>query len=225
MSRALCKTFAFVFLGIIFVVPLFQGIWEKAVEGGSLRVLGVFRKIPSEANLRSFEKELEESSKVADWIRPVYRQLRWLVMRDLGDKAVAAADGWAYYGPNIRYLGEGYFKNLKSENPGEDPAATIADFAAQLRRRGMALLVVPVPSKPSIAPERLRRGLLPSLDLSLHTRRFMDELRGRGIDVCPDHGGCPNPAMAANGRGHQTRTRLPPAKCGPTTSPPRPCRR
>jgi hypothetical protein len=37
MSRALCKTFAFVFLGIIFVVPLFQGIWEKAVEGGSLR--------------------------------------------------------------------------------------------------------------------------------------------------------------------------------------------
>ena len=146
-------------------------------------MLGVFRKIPSEANLRSFEKELEESSKVADWIRPVYRQLRWLVMRDLGDKAVAAADGWAYYGPNIRYLGEGYFKNLKSENPGEDPAATIADFAAQLRRRGMALLVVPVPSKPSIAPERLRRGLLPSLDLSLHTRRFMDELRGRGIDV------------------------------------------
>jgi hypothetical protein len=183
MSRALCKTFAFVFLGIIFVVPLFQGIWEKAVEGGSLRVLGVFRKIPSEANLRSFEKELEESSKVADWIRPVYRQLRWLVMRDLGDKAVAAADGWAYYGPNIRYLGEGTFKNVKSDGTGDDPAATITDFAAQLRRRGIALLVVPVPSKPSIAPERLRRGLAPSLDLSLHTRRFMDELRGRGIDV------------------------------------------
>jgi hypothetical protein len=146
-------------------------------------VLGVFRKIPSEANLRSFEKDLEESCRVADWLRPAYRQLRWLLMRDLGDKAVAASDGWAYYGPNIRYLGEGYFKNLKSENPGEDPAATIADFAAQLRRRGIGLLVVPVPSKPSIAPERLRRGLAPSLDLSLHTRRFMDELRGRGIDV------------------------------------------
>jgi hypothetical protein len=183
MSRACCKTFAFIFLGIIFVVPLFQGVWEKAVEGESLRVLGVFRKVPSEANLRSFEKELEESCKVADWLRPAYRQLRWLLMRDLGDKAVAAADGWAYYGPNIRYLGEGYFKNVKSENPGEDPTATIADFAAQLRRRGIALLVVPVPSKPAIAPERLRHGLAPSLDLSVHTRRFMDELRGRGIDV------------------------------------------
>jgi len=183
MSRACCKTFAFIFLGIIFAVPLFQGVWEKAVEGESLRVLGVFRKVPSEANLRSFEKELEESCKVADWLRPAYRQLRWLLMRDLGDKAVAAADGWAYYGPNIRYLGEGYFKTLKSENPGEDPAATIADFAAQLRRRGIVLLVVPVPSKPSIAPEHLRRGLVPSLDLSVHTRRFMDELRGQGVDV------------------------------------------
>ncbi|MGB8295871.1 MAG: hypothetical protein WCG85_10630 [Polyangia bacterium] len=183
MSRACCKTFAFVFLGIIFAVPLFQGVWEKVVEGESLRVLGVFRKVPSEANLRSFEKELEESCKVADWLRPAYRQLRWLLMRDLGDKAVAAADGWAFYGPDIRYLGEGYFKNLKSEGPGEDPAATIADFAGQLRRHGIALLVVPVPSKPSIAPERLRRGLAPSLDLSVNTRRFMDELRGQGIDV------------------------------------------
>jgi hypothetical protein len=183
MSRACCKTFAFIFLGIIFAVPLFQGVWEKAVEGESLRVLGVFRKVPSEANLRSFEKELEESCKVADWLRPAYRQLRWMLMRDLGDKAVAAADGWAYYGPDIRYLGEGYFKNVKSENPGEDPAATIADFAAQLHRRGIALLVVPVPSKPSIAPERLRHGLTPSLDLSVNTRRFMGELRGRGIDV------------------------------------------
>jgi hypothetical protein len=42
---------------------------------------------------------------------------------------------------------------------------------------------VPVPSKPAIAPERLRRGLAPSLALSLHTRRFMSELRGLGVDV------------------------------------------
>jgi hypothetical protein len=146
-------------------------------------VLGVFKKIPSEANLRGYEKELEESSKAAEWLRPIFRRLRWLVMRDLGDKAVATADGWAYYGPNLRYMGEGYFRDGKPEIPGDDPAGTIVDFAAQLRRRGIALLVVPVPSKPSIAPERLRRGLAPSLDLSVHTRRFMDELRGRGIDV------------------------------------------
>ena len=56
MSRACCKTFAFIFLGIIFVVPLFQGIWEKAVEGESVRALAVFRKIPSEANLRTLAR-------------------------------------------------------------------------------------------------------------------------------------------------------------------------
>jgi hypothetical protein len=50
MSRACCKTLAFTFLAILFAVPVFQGIWEKTVEGESLRVLGLFKKVPSEAN-------------------------------------------------------------------------------------------------------------------------------------------------------------------------------
>jgi hypothetical protein len=183
MSRACHKTYVFTFLAIIFAVPVFQGIWEKAVEGESLRALGLFKKVPSEANIRAYEKELEEASKVAGWLRPAHRQLRWWVMRDLGDKAVAGADGWAYYGPNIEYLGQRYFRELKSGKPADDPAETIADFAQQLARRNIRLLVVPVPTKPTVAPERLRRGLAPSLALSVHTRRFLDELRGRGIEV------------------------------------------
>jgi hypothetical protein len=182
-SRACNKTLAFAFLGVLFLVPLFQGIWEKVVEGESLRVLRVFTQVPSETNLRSFEKELEDNSKVADALRPAFRQLRWWLMRDLGDKAVAAADGWAYYGPNIRYLAERDPRTQASQGRAEDPADTVVDFAQQLGRRGIRLLLVPIPSKPSIAPERLRRGLAPSLALSVHTRRFMDELRGRGIDV------------------------------------------
>ena len=51
MSRACCKTFVFTFLAIIFAVPLFQGIWEKAVEGESLRVLGVFKKVPERGRI------------------------------------------------------------------------------------------------------------------------------------------------------------------------------
>jgi len=50
---------------------------EKAVEGESLRVLGVFRKVRARPNLRSFEKELEESCK-SPIARPAYRQLRWM---------------------------------------------------------------------------------------------------------------------------------------------------
>ena len=183
MSRACCKTYVFTFLAIIFAVPVFQGIWEKTVEGESLRVLGLFKKAPSEANIRAYEKELEEASKVAGWLRPVHRQLRWWVIRDLGDKAVAGSDGWAYYGPNIEYLGQRYFGDLKSSKAADHPADTIADFARQLAARNIRLLVVPIPTKPAIAPEQLRRGLAPSLALSVHSRRFMDELRGRGIEV------------------------------------------
>jgi hypothetical protein len=183
MSRACSKTLVFAFVGIVFAVPIFQGIWEKAVEHESLRVLDVFKKVPTEANLRAFEKDLEDSSKVAAWIRPLFRQARWLLLRDLGDKAIAGADGWAYYGPNVRYLGERYFRDCKPEGPTDDPADVVVDFAEQLGQRGIHLLMVPVPSKPGVAPEHLRRGLAPSLALSIHTRRFMAELRGRGIDV------------------------------------------
>ena len=187
MSRIACKTLVIVFLGMIFAVPVSQAVWERAVEHEPPRVLSLFKKVPSGENLRSFEKDLEESSRVAEAIRPIFRQARWLLLRDLGDKAVPGADGWAYYHPDIRYLGESYFRACKPEGSSEDPAIVIADFAEQLSRRGIHLLVVPVPSKPSVAPERLRRGLAPSLDLATHTRRFMGELRGRGIDVLDLH--------------------------------------
>jgi hypothetical protein len=187
MSRTCQKAYVFTFLAIIFAVPVFQAIWEKTVEGESVRALGLFKKVPSEANLRAYEKDLEEASKVAGWLRPLHRQLRWWVMRDLGDKAVAGSDGWAYYGPDIHALGEQYFRDLRSFNPADDPVEAIADFQRQLAARNIRLLVVPIPTKPAIAPQHLRGGLEPSLALAAHTRRFMDELRGRGIAVLDLH--------------------------------------
>lgn len=183
MSRACQKAFVFTFLAIIFAVPVFQGIWEKAAEKESLRVLGLFKKIPNEANLRAYEKDLEESSKVAGWLRPLHRQLRWWVMRDLGDKAVAASDGWAYYGPDIHYLAEAYFRDLKASKPQDDPLPAIQDFQQQLARRNIRLLVVPIPTKGAVQPGKLRSGLATQLELSAHSRRFIGELRSRGIEV------------------------------------------
>ncbi len=189
MSRTTCKTLVIAFLGMIFAVPVLEAVWEKAVGHETPRVLSLFKKVPTGENLRSFERDLEESSLVAEAMRPIFRQARWLLLRDLGDKAVPGADGWAYYHPDIRYLGEAYFRARKPEAPTDDPAVVIADFAEQLGRRGIHLLIVPVPSKPAIAPEHLRQGLAPSLELAAHTRRFMGELRDLGIDVFDLHAG------------------------------------
>ena len=183
MSRACQKAFVFAFLAIIFAVPVFQGVWEKTVEKESPRVLGLFKKVPSEPNLRAYEKDLEENSQVAGWLRPLHRQLRWWVMRDLGDKAVAASDGWAYYGPNIHYLGERYFRDLKSNNPADDPVEAIADFNQQLAKRNIRLLVVPIPTKGTVQPSHLRSQLGPDVAIAAHSRRFLDELRGRQTEV------------------------------------------
>src|SRR5205823_4060342 len=65
-----------------------------------------------------------------------------------------------------------------------DPIPAIVDFHDQLKRRGIDLLLVPVPPKAAIYPEKI----LPDVDLHGETAapflaRFYDELRKRGIDV------------------------------------------
>jgi hypothetical protein len=180
MKRSAQLTLTLLFLATILGVPLAQGIVEK-LRGDSVGALEVFKRRPSEPNLRLFEKEIEEASIVAQAVRPRFQLARYLVLRDLGEKALRGRRGWVYYHPELRYLGEPYFRRLKRE--GDDPAETIADFAAQLQRRGVALLVVPVPSKPSVHPERLVPSLRPSLALATHTQRFIGELRGRGLHV------------------------------------------
>src|SRR5882724_7540530 len=65
-----------------------------------------------------------------------------------------------------------------------DPIPAIVDFHEQLKKRGIDLLLMPVPPKAAIYPEKI----LPEVDLHGETAapylaRFYDELRGRGIDV------------------------------------------
>ena len=83
------------------------------------------------------------------------------------EKAYLGRDGWLFYRPGIDYLtGPGFLdplalaKRAKSGKsyaapPQPDPIAAIVDFARQLRRRGIALVVVPAPGKAMIHPEML----------------------------------------------------------------------
>lgn len=105
--------------------------------------------------------------------------------------AVAGADGWYFLSAELRLLSIGQFwgdaaaKVCRSPKPeAADPIPAIVDFQQQLKARGIELLLVPVPPKASIYPEKL----LPQLgkhtdDTDLYLHRFYDELRAKGVDV------------------------------------------
>ena len=104
---------------------------------------------------------------------------------------IPGADGWFFLSSDIRFLSVGQFwgadaaKVSRAHKPeSADPIPAIVDFHEQLKKRGIDLLLMPVPPKAAIYPEKI----LTEVDLHGETAapflaRFYDELRGRGIDV------------------------------------------
>jgi alginate O-acetyltransferase complex protein AlgJ len=105
--------------------------------------------------------------------------------------ALAGKDGWLFLASELRYLahgqfwGEGAGKASRTRNAkAADPLPAITDFHRQLNERGIRLLVVPVPAKAAILPDKIGIDAAPSAS---ETAPFQDafyrELRRAGIDV------------------------------------------
>jgi alginate O-acetyltransferase complex protein AlgJ len=108
-------------------------------------------------------------------------------------KAAAGAgeDGWLFFAGELRLLSLGRFwgddapkvsRARKAELANPIPA--ILDFQHQLKARGIELVLVPVPPKAAIYPEKI----VPGFDLRSHDpapvlRRFYGELRAAGVDL------------------------------------------
>ena len=104
---------------------------------------------------------------------------------------IPGVDGWFFLSSDIRFLSVGQFwgadaaKVSRAHKPeSADPIPAIVDFHEQLKKRGIDLLLMPVPPKAAIYPEKI----LPDVDLHGETAapflaRFYDELRKREIDV------------------------------------------
>ena len=104
---------------------------------------------------------------------------------------IAGVEGWLFLSSDIRFLSAGQFwgaeaaKVSRAHKPeSADPIPAIVDFHEQLKKRGIELLLMPVPPKAAIYPEKI----LPDIDLHGETAtpylaRFYDELRKQGIDV------------------------------------------
>jgi hypothetical protein len=153
------------FLLIVYGVPLSQAGLE-IYRGHRPQALDLLATVPATENLREFEKELERASVYPQRIRPWMQYVTYVVLRSPGEKAILGRDGWLFYKPDVQYLVE--------QSPQEDPAGAILAFRQELLRRGIRLLVLPMPGKPSVYPGKLTRRdgfRSPTLDLLTRLRR------------------------------------------------------
>lgn len=147
-------------------VPLVQAVLEveqglaRGASGSDLwppsldpRRLGWWPSVPE---LRSFEESQEDESFLRDTVVPLV-QVPLVELGAGNEQVYLGRDGWLFYSDDVDHVtGPPFLAGRRSPaDPG--PVETLADFRRQLRERGVDLLVVPVPVKPTIHPEKLSR--------------------------------------------------------------------
>jgi len=102
--------------------------------------------------------------------------------------AEAGLEGWFFARNELRSYSRGAFwgeaavqASLAASD--QDPLPAIVDFAAQLKKAGIELLVVPVPGKVAIVPDKLDASLAAESLVQAPHAQFLVQLSAAGIPV------------------------------------------
>jgi alginate O-acetyltransferase complex protein AlgJ len=99
----------------------------------------------------------------------------------------AGPDGWLFLASELRFLAAAKFwsEGVKNANRGKpaDPLPAILDFHRQLKERGIELVLMPVPPKAAIYPDKFSAAAAVTIASAPYLRAFYDELRANGIGV------------------------------------------
>jgi hypothetical protein len=173
--------------------PLFQAIHEAAAQGESPHILELFRRSPTKENLHRWDDNAKDRSVFAKWLRPWALQKRYDLLKEVAPKSVPGADGWLFYNQDVDYLLDPPFTDARFYKGTFDtlvdgkrvnlrnPLVAMEDFRARLAARGIRLLLIPIPGKPSIYPEKLYQGFRG--EAASPTLALLDELKRRGFET------------------------------------------
>jgi len=150
--------------------------------------------------LQAFERRVEDESWLARHLIPPLQRFK-LSRLGLGNESVyAGRAGWLQYRPDVDFVtGHGFLDpgrlRRRAKAPGAttqpDPVLAITAFAAQLRARGIALVVMPTPVKPELTASTLGgpdTGRLANVSFA----GFVNRLEAAGVtvfDPAPHAGG------------------------------------
>lgn len=189
LSRRAAWVLTGIFLLLLGVPPLLDGLPGRVREF-SAAVAGKGSSQPVAERLRGFD-----ASVAAAAFTEVPRQLTQQILTDFlgkgNDRVLIGQDGWLFYRPEIQALtGYGPLQpepHSVSRDPAlldwEAPLEPIREFAAQLKERGVALWLVPVPMKPTIYPEMLGGAAAEGPVRHRDAPRFFEQLEAAGVRI------------------------------------------
>lgn len=196
VSRRSALVFSALFLLVLTLPPLGDLIYKAAT--GKLAdspILRLFRFQPNaDTTLRDHIAEVERSLDQLPYAKALRRQTQHAFTAWAGEgnrKVQLGMRDWLFYRPELAALNG--WGPLKPEpfSVMKDPTLAklkparqlVLDFAAELKARGIPLLLVPLPVKPMLYPEHLLNKT-PDRPLRHPDQlAFYDELRAAGIDV------------------------------------------
>lgn len=120
------------------------------------------------------------------------------------EQVLIGRDGWLFFRPAVDHLvGPPFLATAAGPAPGrragrtDDPVAAIADLRDQLALRGIELVLLPVPVKAALSPERLGRveAVPPAPLENPSTAGFRDALAAAGVHLLD-----PTPTLLALAR-------------------------
>lgn len=138
--------------------------WRESAGSFRARIFRVNARLLRD--MHTYQDTLKDQSLLKQVVLP---PAQWVLTRWLGvgnEKAYCGLNGWLFYRPEIDYLtGRGFLEPRvlakRSESgsewqapPQPDPRRAIRQFHDQLAARGIALIIMPAPAKPSIQPEQ-----------------------------------------------------------------------
>ncbi len=165
---------------------------EKSIIDYPAMTLTALRRCMVGADyLRSYEKDVEHSSIFASEIRPWMLMANYQVYGDLGSKGIMGERGWFFYRPDVDYLIKPSIFDFRSRDvdPNDVPITdniieNIVSFKNHLAGKGIDLLLVIMPTKPSIYPELLNKKMKPeSAGTFSHSLAIMERLNKAGIET------------------------------------------
>ena len=151
--------------------------------------------------LRAFEKKVEDENALVLAVRPRYQLAVWNIFNDPGEKVVlgaagdcigagcardtaVASDRWLFYRQDVEFLVQPSPLDVRSAKL-DNPIKAIEKFRDQLKAKGVELLVVVTPGKPSIYTERLTGSaqFLNGTTAAGHGKAILDSLSRLGLNT------------------------------------------
>ncbi len=162
--------------------------------------------------LRAFENKIDDESAIVLALRPKYQLAVWNLFSDPGEKVVlgaagdcigagcgrdtaAASDRWLFYRQDVEFLVQPSPLDVRSAKL-DNPVKAIERFRDQLKAKGVELLVVVTPGKPSIYTERLTGRDENDAGLQSHGKKILDSLTRAGFNTVDLY----TPLLAAKSR-------------------------